>query len=56
MEQKRRKKEFIQEKASNENERINEQFELLKKLKELLDLGILTEEEFELKKKEIMKK
>lgn len=56
LEQKRIKKEFTQEKVSNKNEKINEQFELLKKLKELLDLGILTEEEFELKKKEIMKK
>jgi len=33
---------------------FNEQVEALKKLKELTDAGILTQEEFELKKKEIM--
>lgn len=54
LEKKRRKKEFIQEKASNKNEKINEQLELLRKTKELLDAGILTEEEFEIKKREIM--
>ena len=34
---------------------INRQIETLKKLKELADEGILTQEEFDLKKKEIMK-
>lgn len=33
---------------------INEQLDALKKLKELLDMGILTQEEFDSKKKEIM--
>ena len=33
---------------------INEQFEALQKLKELMDAGILTQEEFDRKKKEIM--
>ena len=33
---------------------INEQIETLKKLKELFDSGIISAEEFELKKKEIM--
>ena len=33
---------------------FNEQVEALKKLKELLDMGILTQEEFEIKKEEIM--
>lgn len=33
---------------------INEQLDALKKLKELLDMGILTQEEFDAKKKEIM--
>ncbi len=33
---------------------MDEQIELLKKMKELVDLGILTQEEFEAKKKEIM--
>lgn len=33
---------------------INDQLDALKKLKELLDLGILTEEEFDIKKKEIL--
>jgi hypothetical protein len=30
-------------------------YEELKKLKELLDMGILTEEEFQLKKKQLLK-
>lgn len=34
---------------------VNEQLDALKKAKELLDAGILTQEEFEQKKKEIMK-
>ena len=33
---------------------VNEQIETLKKLKELLDMGILSEEEFESKKKQIL--
>ena len=33
---------------------VNEQLDALKKAKELLDAGILTQEEFEQKKKEIM--
>lgn len=33
---------------------FNEQIETLKKLKDLMDAGILTEEEFNIKKKEIM--
>ena len=33
---------------------INEQLDTLKKLKELMDAGILTQEEFDIKKKEIM--
>ena len=33
---------------------LNEQIETVKKLKELVDCGILSEEEFEIKKKEIM--
>ena len=35
---------------------VNEQLDALKKAKELLDAGILTQEEFEQKKKEIMEK
>ena len=35
---------------------VNEQFDALKKAKELLDLGVLTEEEFQEMKKEIMNK
>ncbi|MBC3803355.1 hypothetical protein GH808_02735 [Acetobacterium fimetarium] len=33
---------------------IDDQIESLKKLKELLDCGILTQEEFDIKKKRIM--
>jgi hypothetical protein len=33
---------------------FDEQIETLKKLKDLLDAGILTQEEFDAKKKEIM--
>ena len=33
---------------------LDEQIEALKKMKELVDIGILTEDEFNLKKKEIM--
>ena len=33
---------------------LDEQIETLKKLKELVDIGILTQEEFDAKKKEIM--
>ena len=33
---------------------FDEQIETLKKLKELVDLGVLTQEEFDAKKKEIM--
>lgn len=33
---------------------IDDQIESLKKLKELLDCGILTQEEFDIKKKQIM--
>lgn len=33
---------------------LDEQIETLKKLKELVDMGVLTQEEFDLKKKEIM--
>ena len=33
---------------------LDEQIEALKKLKELVDAGILTQEEFDIKKKEIM--
>ena len=47
----------IDEETSKKNESrmdINEQIETLKKLKELLDSGILTQQEFENKKKEIM--
>lgn len=47
------------EKKSNNNEKktiqsVNEQLDALKKAKELLDAGILTQEEFEQKKKEIL--
>ncbi len=34
---------------------IDEQIETIKKLKELMDAGLLTQDEFELKKKEVMK-
>lgn len=34
---------------------LDEQIEILKKLKDLVDAGILTQEEFEIKKKQIMK-
>lgn len=33
---------------------FDEQIEALKKLKELMDAGILTQEEFDAKKKEVM--
>ena len=33
---------------------VNEQLEALKKAKELLDAGVLTQEEFEKKKKELL--
>ena len=36
------------------NMTINEQIETVKKLKELVDIGALTESEFETKKKEIL--
>ena len=36
------------------NDSLDDQIELVKKLKELLDLGALTQEEFEKKKKEIL--
>ena len=44
------------EKSTNEKSgmTINEQLEALKQLKELLDMGALTQEEFDVKKKEIM--
>lgn len=54
LEEKRRKKNLVHEKALSTNEKINEQLELLRKTKELLDAGILTDEEFEIKKREIM--
>lgn len=41
--------------AQQNNMSIDEQVEAVKKLKELLDIGILSQEEFESKKKEIMK-
>ncbi|NLD18409.1 MAG: SHOCT domain-containing protein, partial [Tissierellia bacterium] len=34
---------------------FDDQIEMLKKLKELLDVGILSQEEFDIKKKEIMR-
>ena len=42
--------------ANNEtsNSSINQQLELLKKLKDALDDGILTQEEFDIKKKEVL--
>lgn len=47
---------FITEETESKEKKIttDEQIEILKKLKQLLDAGILTEEEFEKKKKEIM--
>ncbi len=39
---------------SSNNRSIEEQIELVKKLKELVDIGVLSEEEFNIKKKEIM--
>lgn len=41
-------------KENKYNMSMDEQFEMLKKLKELLDAGILSQEEFDLKKKEIL--
>ena len=38
----------------NTQEAINSQIETLKKLKELLDMGVLTQEEFELKKQQVL--
>lgn len=48
-------KENNKSKEANSINEVNEQFEALKKAKELLDEGILTQEEFEIKKKEILK-
>ncbi|MEG0409127.1 MAG: SHOCT domain-containing protein [Bacilli bacterium] len=45
---KENEEELVIEKSSNEN------FEEIKKLKELLDLGIITKEEFDTKKKELL--
>ena len=42
------------EDRSNSPMSFDEQIENLKKLKELVDMGVLTQEEFEAKKKEIM--
>ena len=42
------------ENKSNSAMSLNEQIEVLKKLKELVDMGVLTQEEFEAKKKEII--
>ena len=42
-------------KWSQNNDNLDEQVEQIKKLKDLLDQGILTEEEFQAKKKQILK-
>ena len=42
-------------KWSRNNDNLDEQVEQIKKLKDLLDQGILTEEEFQAKKKQILK-
>ena len=44
----------LDEKASKSTITLDEQIEMLTKLKSLLDSGILTQEEFDKKKKEIM--
>ena len=41
--------------AQGEDDDFDQQLEQIKKLKELLDQGILTEEEFQAKKKQILK-
>ncbi len=41
--------------AQGEDDDFDQQLEQVKKLKELLDQGILTEEEFQAKKKQILK-
>lgn len=50
------KQEELNTRNKNSFDSLNEQFEMLKKAKELLDAGILTQEEFEQKKKEIMER
>ena len=52
-------KEVVQQTRSNETDKkvqltYDEQFEALSKMKSLLDAGILTQEEFDAKKKEIL--
>ena len=42
-------------KWSRNDDNLDEQVEQIKKLKDLLDQGILTEEEFQAKKKQILK-
>ena len=44
----------FQQNQNNSIDSINKQMEVLSKLKELLDTGILTQEEFNTKKKEIL--
>jgi len=46
--------ETAQQSSSTQALSIDEQIETLKKLKELMDIGILSQEEFDIKKKEIM--
>ena len=50
-------KEILLEGKEREKQTLSqdEQIETLKKLKELLDAGIITQDEFEKKKKEILK-
>ena len=47
-------KESLQESNEKETMSVDKQIEMVKKLKELLDAGIINQEEFEIKKKEIM--
>ena len=44
----------VVERKTEENGHTPDKFEELKKYKELLDLGIITQEEFEVKKKELL--
>ena len=54
----KQEKEMIEEEKEQTNKKslssVNEQLEALKKAKELLDAGVLTQEEFEKKKKELL--
>ena len=50
------KKGLSEQKVNDNNEQLHSSVEILKQLKELLDLGAITEDEFNTKKEELLKK